>query len=72
MIRWELGRATGFEPVVSCATDRRLRPLGYARHFAQRNMPPLVVTVFSLHDYVSKKVDGLQEGNNARWGAALN
>ena len=26
-----LGRATGFEPVVSCATDRRLRPLGYAR-----------------------------------------
>ena len=27
-----LGRATGFEPVISCATDRRLRPLGYARH----------------------------------------
>ncbi len=27
----ELGRATGFEPVISCATDRRLRPLGYAR-----------------------------------------
>ena len=26
-----LGRATGFEPVISCATDRRLRPLGYAR-----------------------------------------
>jgi len=35
-------------------------------------MPPLVVTVFSLLNYVSKKVDGLQEGNNARWGAALN
>ena len=28
----KLGRATGFEPVISCATDRRLRPLGYARH----------------------------------------
>ena len=28
---WRLGRATGFEPVISCATDRRLRPLGYAR-----------------------------------------
>lgn len=27
-----VGRATGFEPVISCATDRRLRPLGYARH----------------------------------------
>jgi hypothetical protein len=27
-----LGRATGFEPVISCATDRRLGPLGYARH----------------------------------------
>ena len=27
-----MGRATGFEPVISCATDRRLRPLGYARH----------------------------------------
>ncbi len=26
-----VGRATGFEPVISCATDRRLRPLGYAR-----------------------------------------
>ena len=26
-----MGRATGFEPVISCATDRRLRPLGYAR-----------------------------------------
>ena len=28
---WMVGRATGFEPVISCATDRRLRPLGYAR-----------------------------------------
>jgi hypothetical protein len=35
-------------------------------------MPPLGVTVFSLLDYVSKKVDGLQEGNNSRWGVALN
>ena len=26
-----MGRATGFEPVISCATDRRLGPLGYAR-----------------------------------------
>ena len=29
-----LGRATGFEPVISCATDRRLGPLGYARRTA--------------------------------------
>ena len=27
-----LARLAGFEPVISCATDRRLRPLGYARH----------------------------------------
>ena len=27
-----MGRAMGFEPTISCATDRRLRPLGYARH----------------------------------------
>ena len=26
-----MGRATGFEPVISCATDRCLGPLGYAR-----------------------------------------
>ena len=30
-----LGRATGFEPVISCATDRRLGPLGYARHVSR-------------------------------------
>ena len=30
-----LGRATGFEPVISCATDRRLGPLGYARRDAR-------------------------------------
>ena len=34
-----LGRATGFEPVISCATDRRLRPLGYARHDGFINDP---------------------------------
>ena len=30
-VKLMVGRATGFEPVISCATDRRLRPLGYAR-----------------------------------------
>ena len=66
-----LGRATGFEPVISCATDRRLRPLGYARHPAvpatgaygsqrsrgQSNGRPQVC----WPSYRSKKVGKLQE-----------
>ena len=50
-----LGRATGFEPVISCATDRRLGPLGYARRTAidwSLGLGP---------SYGSKKVDLLQE-----------
>ena len=50
-----LGRATGFEPVISCATDRRLGPLGYARRTAidwSMDLRP---------SYGSKKDDLLQE-----------
>ena len=32
--RDQTGLLEAIEPVISCATDRRLRPLGYARHAA--------------------------------------
>ncbi len=72
--RWwtttDLGRATGFEPVISCATDRRLGPLGYARHeraYACRTAlnRPAAATPFGLVtiqlEYRSKKPVSLQD-----------
>ena len=38
-----MGRATGFEPVISCATDRRLGPLGYARRGSNAGGKPALM-----------------------------
>ena len=87
VMRWGLGRATGFEPVVSCATDRRLGPLGYARHIgaeppgfprnytrnsSRSSRPPPEVPALLQPGNVSKKAGGLQEGTDPRPGRALN
>ena len=47
-----MGRAMGFEPTISCATDRRLRPLGYARHENRK--------LYLGSNYVSKNVSRVQ------------